>query len=42
MTVRPDKSNVFPAASQIVKSPSNRIDPLLLMVSFAKLASCVK
>jgi hypothetical protein len=39
--VRPDKSKALPVASQIVNSPSTRIEPLLLMVIFAKLSSCV-
>src|SRR5208282_1992171 len=39
IVVRPDKSKTPPAASQIVNSPSTRIEPLLLMVIFAKLSS---
>ncbi len=30
-----------PLASQIVNSPSTRIEPLLLIVIFAKLSSCM-
>lgn len=39
MVVRPDRSKVLPVASQIVNSPSTLIEPLLLMVIFAKLSS---
>ena len=39
--VRPDKSKTPPLASQIVNSPSTRIEPLLLIVIFAKLSSYI-
>src|SRR5204862_2737027 len=35
MTVRPAKPNSFPSISTIVKSPSIRIGPLLITVTFA-------
>ncbi len=39
MAVRPDRSKVLPLASQMVNSPSTLIEPLLLIVIFAKLPS---
>lgn len=39
IAVRPDRSNTLPVASQIVNSPSTRMEPLLLIVIFAKLYS---
>jgi len=42
IAVRPDKSKALPVVSQIVKSPSTRIEPLLLMVIFAKLSSSIE
>jgi hypothetical protein len=36
IAVRPDKSKVLPLESQIVNSPSTRIEPLLLIVILAK------
>lgn len=41
IAVLPDRSKAFPAASQIVNSPSTRIGPLLLIVIFAKHSSSI-
>ena len=42
IAVRPDKSKALPVMSQIVNSPSTRIEPLLLIVIRAKRTSCVE
>jgi len=42
IAVRPDKSKALPVVSQIVNSPSTRIEPLLWMVIFAKLSSSIE